>query len=228
MARVERRVEPVERDVTRGVGGPDAPSDRDAQAKGRMHRHRDRDQLGPPHALGIEWLDRHVHHRRRIALALEKGRRPRDGQRLVAELVARDEQDRARLLHVEECTAALRAAELWWYLDGRCSTSQGGLTRWPSRSRPGRTVRIWSRASASWSIRPELRSTRRARRESRSAAAASPATSRCATARTTRSASRPRRPRRSRLTPVWCRARRRSAGPNRPAGRDRVASWARR
>src|SRR5207245_2842802 len=38
MARVERRVEPVERDVTRGVGGPRAPGDRDAQAAGRTRR----------------------------------------------------------------------------------------------------------------------------------------------------------------------------------------------
>ena len=46
--------------------------------------------------LGVERLDGEVEDARDVARALEERRRPGDGQRLVAQLVARDEEDRRR------------------------------------------------------------------------------------------------------------------------------------
>ena len=91
---VELRVEPVGRDVTRGVHGADALDQRDADPERGVHRHGDGNEPGARHLVGVERLDGNVHDGRRVAARPEERRRPRDGERLVTELVARHQEDR--------------------------------------------------------------------------------------------------------------------------------------
>ena len=63
-----------------------------------MHRHGHGDDPGARRLLGIEGLDGHVHDAGRVAPRLEERRRPGDGERLVAQLVARDQEDPPRAL----------------------------------------------------------------------------------------------------------------------------------
>ena len=96
---VQLRVEPVGRDVARGVHRADALDQRDAEPERGVHRHGDGDEPGARHLVGVERLDGDVHDGRRVAARLEERRRPRDGERLVAQLVARDQEDRPGLPH---------------------------------------------------------------------------------------------------------------------------------
>ena len=52
-----------------------------------------------PCQLRIEAVDRDVEHRRRVAGTLERGGGPRDGERLMPELVTRDEENLAGATH---------------------------------------------------------------------------------------------------------------------------------
>ena len=109
MLGIQRRVQAVEADVGRRIFLAHARGDPDAEAQRRVHRHGDRDEARAANALGIEGLDGHVEHGWPIAGALEEGRRPRHGQRLVAQLVAADEEDRAGLAHARHSTPAFAA-----------------------------------------------------------------------------------------------------------------------
>ena len=122
MVGVERGVEPVEGDVAAGVDGPHALGDDDPETERRVHRHRDGHELRARDALGVERVDRHVDHRRRIAGTLEERGRPGDREGLVAELVAGDQEDRAGLLHAASVPPGVLSC---W----RCSTSKEDSSR---------------------------------------------------------------------------------------------------
>src|SRR5438034_6411530 len=109
---VERRVESVEGDVAGRVHGPHTRREGDAEAERGVHRDRDRDEARLAHPLGVEWLDGDIQDGGAVSLALEKRRGPRDGERLVAELVARDKENRPRLFHA-------LSVPLRWYFCGR-------------------------------------------------------------------------------------------------------------
>jgi len=120
--RVEAGVEPEEADMAAGTHGAHALRDRHAEPEGRVHGHRDGDQLRARDLVGVEGLHRHVHHRGPVAQALEEGRRPRHRERLMPELVAGNEEDLARLFH--------RALNL----HSRYTRPQGAARAAPSRS----------------------------------------------------------------------------------------------
>src|SRR5207247_4566502 len=111
----EGGVQAVEGEVAGRVHGPRALREGDADAERGVHRDGDRDEARLAHRLGIERLDGDIQDGRAVSPALEKRRRPRDGERLVAELVAGDEKDRPRLFH---------ALSVPWYSVGRCQTTR--------------------------------------------------------------------------------------------------------
>src|SRR5262249_2626349 len=90
---VQRRVEAVEADVTAGIHRTHPLGDTDADAKRRVHGHRDRDERCAPNTLHVEGLDRHVHHGRPVAQILEYGCGPRHGESLMPDLIACDEEN---------------------------------------------------------------------------------------------------------------------------------------
>ena len=90
---VQLRVQSVRDDVTGRVHRAHTPDQGDADPEGGVHRHRHGDDPGAPHLVGVEGLDGHVHDRRGVAARLEERRGPGHGKRLVAQLVARDQED---------------------------------------------------------------------------------------------------------------------------------------
>ena len=99
---VQRGVEAVEREVAGRIHGADALGDFDAQTQRGVHRHGDRDETSRPRERRVEAVDRDVQHRRRVAGTLERGGGPRDGERLMPELVTRDEENLAWATHRQE------------------------------------------------------------------------------------------------------------------------------
>src|SRR5262249_6848532 len=99
IVRVERRVQPVKADPGRRILPTDAGGDADAETERRVHRDGDQDEPGAANPLDVERLHRDGEHGRAEAGALEKRRRPGDGERLMAELVAGDEENGARFSH---------------------------------------------------------------------------------------------------------------------------------
>jgi hypothetical protein len=91
---VQRGVEPVEAHVAAGIHAPHFFSRLHAEPEGRVHGDGDGHEPRARHAAGIEWLDGEVESRGREAGALEKGERRGQGQRLVAELIAGQQEDR--------------------------------------------------------------------------------------------------------------------------------------
>jgi len=92
---VEQGVQPVKYDPAGGIHAADPLRRPDAKAKRGVHRHGDRDEPRLPQRGFIEGFDREVDGCRDIARPLEEGLRPGQPQRLVAELVAGHEEDRA-------------------------------------------------------------------------------------------------------------------------------------
>jgi hypothetical protein len=93
---VEGGVEPIEADVTPRVGPTDLFGHADAEPQCREHRDRDPDEARSGRLVPIEALDGDVQHLRGEPRALQKAERRGEAERLVAKLVAGDEQDRAR------------------------------------------------------------------------------------------------------------------------------------
>src|SRR4029077_15580279 len=81
----------------RGVDQADPLGAPHAQAQRRMHRHGDSDEPGLTHPLFVERLYGEVAGRRGGAGPLEKRPWPRQTERLVTQLVARQQEDGARL-----------------------------------------------------------------------------------------------------------------------------------
>src|SRR5262249_18535782 len=80
IVRVERRVQPVKADPGRRILPTDAGGDADAETERRVHRDGDQDEPGAANPLDVERLHRDVEHGRAGAGALEKRRRPGDGE----------------------------------------------------------------------------------------------------------------------------------------------------
>ena len=96
IGRVEQGVQAVEHDAASGIE-PSDPVRRLAppQPQRGVHRDADRDDLRALDLVLVERLDRQVERVGRISRPLEKRLRPGQPQRLVAQLVAGDEEDRS-------------------------------------------------------------------------------------------------------------------------------------
>src|SRR5947208_15640806 len=95
--RVDRSVEAEEADVACRVDLTDQLGRASAETQSRVHRHRDPDEPSAPDALSVKLLHRDIHPGRRVPRLLEERDRLGEADRLVAELVTRDQQNRARL-----------------------------------------------------------------------------------------------------------------------------------
>ena len=93
---VEGGVEPIETDVTPRIGPTDLFGHADAEPQRRVHRDRDPDEARARRLLPIEALDADVQRLRGEPRALQEPERRGEAERLVAELVAGDQQDGAR------------------------------------------------------------------------------------------------------------------------------------
>jgi hypothetical protein len=93
---VQHGVQPVEADRRIGVQGANPLGRAHADPEGRMHRHGQRDQARAAHLTSVQRLHRQVHRLRCEAGALQESEREREAERLVSQLVAGDQQDRAR------------------------------------------------------------------------------------------------------------------------------------
>jgi hypothetical protein len=96
---VERGVEAEEADVRAWILLADLSSGPDSDPERGVHGHRDRDELRASHLRCVEALDRDVLGVGSEPCALEGGQRAGDGDGLVPQLVARDEEDFARPAH---------------------------------------------------------------------------------------------------------------------------------
>ena len=97
---VEQRVQSVEADEALGIELPDAVRRPHAQPERGVHRYRNPCEPGAPDFEFIEWIDREVEVVGSVSRALEERAGPCDPERLVAQLVAGDEQYRARSAQV--------------------------------------------------------------------------------------------------------------------------------
>ncbi len=95
--RVDRSVEAEEADVACRVDLTDQLGRASAETQSRVHRHRDPDEPSAPDALSVKLLHRDIQPGRRVPRLLEERDRLGEADRLVAELVTRDQQNRARL-----------------------------------------------------------------------------------------------------------------------------------
>src|SRR5262249_27209356 len=96
--RVEGRVEPVAADLRIWVDLAHTLRDAEAQAQRGVHRHRDGDKAGGRYLRFVKGIDGNVERGRGKARALQETEGPRGAEWLVAEFVARDQQDGARCL----------------------------------------------------------------------------------------------------------------------------------
>ena len=89
----DRGIEPVEADRQPGVLAAHSARSAERQAHGGVHRHREADRLGPLQGGGVPRLHAEVQAADLVPGAAQRGRRRRDVQRLVAQLVGGDQQD---------------------------------------------------------------------------------------------------------------------------------------
>jgi hypothetical protein len=90
---VQARVEPEEAHVAAGVRRADARGDAEADAERGVHRHRDGGHARGRGAGAVERVHGDVEQRRPVPARLQRGGGPGHAQRLVTQLVARDEED---------------------------------------------------------------------------------------------------------------------------------------
>ena len=88
----DRGIQPVEADRQPGVVVMHSAPRAEAQAHRGVHRHREGDRLRPPHGVGIPGLHAEIQAADVVPGATQRGRRRRDVQRLVAQLIGRDQQ----------------------------------------------------------------------------------------------------------------------------------------
>ena len=93
-----RRVEPVTRD-----GSGNRRCDLSSETRRGVHRYRERDLVRPRTQGGFPRLDREVEAANVVAASPQTTRRPGNGERLMAELIGRDEQ------HLHVMTISMRA-----------------------------------------------------------------------------------------------------------------------
>src|SRR5436309_6938836 len=86
--RVEEGVQSVKDDVTVGVRVADPLGRAGAEAQGRVHRHRDPDQLGAPDPGLVPGLYREVERVGRVSRSVEARLWPGNAEGLMAQLVA--------------------------------------------------------------------------------------------------------------------------------------------
>ena len=96
---IQRRVETIEADVAAWIHAADLLCHADPQPERGVHGHGDRHEAGMGKPCRVERLDRDVERFGRVAGALEESQRRGEGQRLVAQLIAGDEEDRP-LVHL--------------------------------------------------------------------------------------------------------------------------------
>ena len=92
----DRGIEPVEADRHPGVLPAHSARSAERQAHGGMHRHREANRLCPLQGAWIPRLDTEIQAADLVAGAAQRGRRRGDVQRLVAQLVGRDQKDTHR------------------------------------------------------------------------------------------------------------------------------------
>ena len=88
-----RRVEPVEADRDVGPEGARGAGRAQRQPHGRVHGHREREGVGPGHLVRRPRVDAQVERTHVVARPPERGRRRGDVQRLVTQLVRRDQEN---------------------------------------------------------------------------------------------------------------------------------------
>ena len=89
----DRGIEPVEADRQPGVLAAHSAAGAERQAHGGVHRHREADRLRPLQGAGVPRLHAEIQAADLVPGAAQRGRRRRDVQRLVTQLVGRDQQD---------------------------------------------------------------------------------------------------------------------------------------
>ena len=89
----DRGIEPVEADRQPGVLAAHAAAGAERQTHSGVHRHREADRLRPLQGAGVPRLHAEIQAADLVPGAAQRGRRRRDVQRLVAQLVGRDQKD---------------------------------------------------------------------------------------------------------------------------------------
>ena len=89
----DRGIEPVEADRQPGVLAAYSPAGAERQAHGGVHGHREADRLRPLQGAVVPRLHAEIQAADLVPAAAQRGRRRGDMQRLMAQLVGRDQQD---------------------------------------------------------------------------------------------------------------------------------------
>jgi hypothetical protein len=89
----DRGVEPVEADRQPGMLASRSAAGAERQAHGSVHRHREADRLGPLQGAGVPRLHAEIQAADLVPGAAQRRRWGSDVQRLVAQLVGRDQKD---------------------------------------------------------------------------------------------------------------------------------------
>ncbi len=122
-----RRVEAVQADRKLGASPARRRRRPHREAHGRVHRHREGDGLGPLQGLEIPGLDRQVEAAEVVAHSPQQGGGRGHVQRLVAELVGRDQENphTARVALYPSDGSPITISRRPWAVRNACSTSSG-------------------------------------------------------------------------------------------------------
>ena len=101
---VQDGVEAAERDDAVGIQLPHPLDRTHAYPQRRVHRHDDGDQPSAPDFGFIERFDGEIERVGRKAVSLEECAGPRQAQRLVAQLIAGDQEDGSTFTHRGKCS----------------------------------------------------------------------------------------------------------------------------